>query len=113
MPLSIGPFSPQGTTSPASPRCRPGNSPRATRRRMAQKMFNKRCTESIIGCLTWKSTPDPGTRDGIARRSLFMHKLIALLLLLSPIAHAGMVGAVIDLTDPGALESLRDCWFDF
>src|SRR3569833_1769820 len=63
-------------------------------------MFNKRCTESIIGCLTWKSTPDPGTRDGIARRSLFMHKLLALLLLLRPIAHAGVVGAV--------LESLRD-----
>jgi hypothetical protein len=37
-----------------------------------------------------------------------MHKLMALLLLLSPMAHAGMVGGVIDLTDPGALESLRD-----
>ena len=37
-----------------------------------------------------------------------MHKLIALLFVVSPMAHAGMVGVVIDLTNPGALESLRD-----
>ena len=37
-----------------------------------------------------------------------MHKLIALLFVLIPAAHAAVVGAVIDLTNPAELESLRD-----